>query len=248
MITEKMNSEIARLAEAAAFAMFGSAQRLERYRRIAQVAFFISAMVSLFTAGYFLYFAAIIGFAMGAGAFALKLIAQRRKVLAHSLHRVSMLAKAFQLPDDSFDVGYLLSKVPSRIHLAAVEAAKKEDPSGEYALQSEETGAERLRWMIQENAFFNATLFEVCADRVLRLIAAPAALILLFLLLTLPVVGGDIAYVVLRIVMAMLSLAILYDQIERWSSWRAASRLMLDLENELARFRTVPNHRVLLLL
>lgn len=58
---------------------------------------------------------------------------------------------------------------------------------------------------------------------------------------------GETEYLVLRIVLVLLSLAVFYAQIERWASWKTASRTMFELENELARFKDLPDHRTLLL-
>lgn len=247
MTSDTANQGIGQLVEACAFALFGSAQQLERFRLFANIAVCIAAALSLIAAGYALYLTAIIAFVACGVAAVLRLLANRRLVLGHSLHRISMLAKAYRMNEDCFDVGYLLSKVPARIHSLSVEAAHSPDPSGNYSSPTDDAGPSRLRWMIQENAFFNASLYDECADHVLRLISAPIALLALFALVALPVVGGATASVALRAVLAVLSLAILYDQIERWASWRAASRIMLDLENELARFKSVPDHRVLLM-
>ena len=248
--TRPMNKKAShsyRKIEATAFALFKSAQALEKFRFIANIIFLATALMSLFIDGYFLYSIAIVALGSGAASFFFRLFANRRNIVGYSLHRVTMLAKAYRLNGDHFDIGYLLSKVPTRIYNNAVDAAQSDDPSGEYAAPVDDSGASRLRWMIQENAFFNAALYDACADKALRFLLGSTVVLLLCALFVIPLADGKTEYMVLRVVLILLSLAIVYDQIERCSNWRVASKVMTDLENELARFKNVPDYRVLLL-
>ncbi len=246
-MSRSTNIEGLRLIESTAFALFKSVQKLERWRFLAHIIFFAAAITSIYTVSYSLYFITVIAFVAGTSAFVFRLLGNRRNVLGHSLHRISMLAKAYQMNGYHFDVAYLLSKVPPKLHSLAVKNSKTVDPSGKYATPTEEAGANRLRWMIQENAFFNAALYGACAERTLRTAFATTAMVVILLLLMIPMIDGQIEYMVLRVVFMILSLSILYDQIERWANWKVASQVMIDLENELSRFQTAPEHRVLLL-
>ena len=232
---------------AAASKLFGSAEELERWRLWANIAVLVVALFSMCVRGYLLYAAAIAGFVVGFAAFALRLLANRRKALAHRFQRVDMLARAYDIAESCFDVGYLLSELPPSVYRAAVEAGNSPVRSSEYAPLAAKPGNERLRWLIQENAYFNYILYRACGDRALRLISAPIALVLLCMFIALPVIGGEVAYVVLRVIFAVLSFVVLQDQADRCARWQAAARVMYDLENELAQLRTLPDHRVLLL-
>ena len=246
-MTQATGSEMLSLAESAAFELFRTVQTLERWRLIAHILFFITAIISLFTTNYILYLVSVIALITSTIAFLFRLIANHRNILGHSLHRISMLAKAYRISGDYFDVAYLLPKIPSKLHRAALKAAKSTNSSGSYTSPTSEPGAELLRWMIQENAYFNAALYDACADRALRNLFIFTIFFLLLVLLIIPITDGAIEYMTLRIILVILSLAVLYEQVERWAAWRFASRVMRDLENELARFKTVPEHRILLL-
>jgi len=239
--------ETSRLVETIAFALFHSVQTFERWRFIAHVIFFIATITSLMTTGYVVYVTTIVGLISGITAFILRLLANRHNFLGHSLHRIAMLAKAYCMNSDQFDVAYLFSKVPTRIHKTCTEKVKSADPSGEYTLPVNGNGASQLRWMIQENAFFNAALYAACAEKAQKILWIIIILVLLCTFLLIPIVDGQAKDVLLSFVLAIFSLAILYDQAEQCVNWQFASRLMLDLENELARFKAVPEHRVMLL-
>jgi len=247
MGTDSRISETSRLVEAIAFELFHSVQTFERWRFTAHIVFFITTIISLLGTGYFVYVTTIIALLAGMIAFVLRLFANRQNALGHSLHRIAMLAKAYRMNGDQFDVAYLLSKVPTRIHGIGTEKVKPTNPSGEYSLPANGSGGTQLRWMIQENAFFNATLYDLCADKAQKILVIIIILVLLCTFLLVPVANDQAKDLLLRVVLNIFSLTILYDQAEQWMSWRTASRLMLDLENELARFKTVPEHRVMLL-
>ena len=157
-----------------------------------------------------------------------------------------MLVKAFRISPDEFDLAYLMSRVSPSMHKDVQEQAAHHDPSGDYAAPGISDGSSRLRWMIQENAYFNAGLYELCAQKALRVFLTIAVAVLVVAFLVIPVAGRQSEYIVPRLFLIILSLAALYDQIERWATWRYSSRIMLHLEHELARLRTVPNHRILL--
>lgn len=247
MGTDPNKTDISRLVEAIAFELFHSVQTLDRWRFIAHIIFFITTITSLLGTGYFVYVTTIVAFFAGAIAFALRLFANRQNALGHSLHRIAMIAKAYRMSGDQFDVAYLLSKVPTRIHRIGAEKAKSATPSGKYLLPANGNGVEQLRWMIQENAFFNAILYDACADKAQKTLLITIILVLLCTFLLIPVADGHAKDLLIRVVLTIFSLTILYDQFEQWMSWRLSSRLMIDLENELARFKTVPDHRVMLL-
>jgi hypothetical protein len=239
--------ETSRLVETMAFELFHLVQTFEYWRFAAHIIFFIATIISLITTGYVVYVMTVIGLISGITAFVLRLLANRHNFLGHSLHRIAMLAKAYCMNSDQFDVAYLFSKVPIRIHKNCAKKVKSSDPSGEYTLPANGDGTSPLRWMIQENAFFNATLYAACAEKAQKILWFIIILVLLCTFLIIPIADGQAKDVLLRCVLAIFSLAILYDQAEQCANWKFASRLMLDLENELARFKTVPEHRVMLL-
>ena len=207
----------------------------------------MATIISLVATGYVVYVMMLIGLISGILAFMLLLLANQRNFLGHSLHRIAMLAKAYCMNTNQFDVAYLFSKVPTRIYKNCTEKVKSADPSGEYTLPTSGDGASELRWMIQENAFFNSTLYAACAAKAQKILWLTIILVLLCTFLIIPIADGQAKDVLLRCVLAIFSLAILYDQAEQFANWQFASRQMLDLENELARFKTVPEHRVMLL-
>lgn len=247
IVTKATNFGMLNLAESSAFELFKVVQTLEYWRFISNIIFFITAIISLFTVDYVLYITTIIALLASVSAFACRLIANQRNRLGHSLHRIAMLAKAYRINTEHFDVAYLLSKIPPKLHHVALKATGSTSPSGEYTSPTEETGANLLRWMIQENAFFNTALYDACADRALRTLLAFTVCFVLLILLIIPITDGAIEYMALRIFLVVLSVTILYDQVERWAEWKFASQVMLDLENELARMKTIPEHRILLL-
>ena len=233
--------------EATAFALFESSQILEFRRYIAHIIFLVTALASLFAEGYVLYTIAVLASIAGTLAFACRILANARNNLGFALHRIAMLAKAYHMKGEEFDVAHLFSKVPSKIHKKVRDSLSIDDPSGQYSSPIEDSGPTRLRWMIQENAYFNATLYDACADRALKILVGACALLLLCVLLVIPMADGQAEYVLLRIVLLLLSFSIVYDLVERYAGWRVASKVMLDLENELARFKEVPEYRVLLI-
>jgi hypothetical protein len=247
MSADLRNFNVSQLVEAIASELFRLVQTLELWRFISHIVFFITAITSLLGTGYFIYVTTILALFAGVIAFALRLFANRYNTLGHSLHRIAMLSKAYRMNSDKFDVSYLLTKVPPRVYEIGVKEAKSSKLSSEYSLPTNGNEVEKLRWMIQENAFFNNTLYDACADKAQRILLIVIILVLLCTFLLIPIADGQAKDFLLRATITFFSLTILYDQFEQWMSWRVASRLMLDLENELARFETVPDHRVMLL-
>ncbi|MBE9136184.1 hypothetical protein IQ254_03030 [Nodosilinea sp. LEGE 07088] len=239
--------ESSRLVETIAFELFGTVQTFERWRFDAHIIFFTATIISLITTGYVVYVMTVISLISGVTAFVLRLLANRHNFLGHSLHRIAMLAKAYSMNSDQFDASYLFSKVPVKIHKNCAQKVRSVSASGEYTLPNSGDGTSQLRWMIQENAFFNATLYAACAEKAQKTLWFIIILVLLCTFLIVPLADGQGKDVLLRGVLAIFSVTILYDQAEQCANWKFASRLMLDLENELARFKTVPEHRVLLL-
>ena len=237
-------TELARPIEAASFALLRSVQTLERCRLLAHAIVFGMALLSLFVSGYAVYVAAIVAVISQGAAFTARLIANHQSSIAHSLLRVSMLIKAFRISPDQFDLAYLMSRISPSMQKEA--QAPHHDPSGDYAAPETDDGPSRLRWMIQENAYFNNVLYELCAEKALRIILTTTVALVVFAFLLFPLAGSQSEYIVPRVFIIILSVAALYDQIECWATWRDSSRVMLHLEQELARLRTVPNHRILL--
>lgn len=241
------SDETSRLVETIAFELFHSVQFFERWRFGSHIIFFITTITLLVTSGYVGYLTIIVALISGIVSFILRLLASRYNFLAHSLHRIAMLTKAYCMKSDQFDVAYLFSKVPTKIHKICAEKVKSADPSGEYTLPTNGNGSVQLRWMIQENAFFNTALYAACADKAQKILWVTIILVLLCTFLIIPVADGQTKDIFLRGVLAIFSWAILYEQVEQCTNWRFASQLMLDIENELARFKAVPEHRVMLL-
>lgn len=202
------------------------------------------AFLSLFLDGYLLYVAGVLAVLAGLGEFVSRILANRRHALGLSIKRVAMLALAYKMNCEDFDVAYLLSKVPSSIHS---RIAKRVDDTGEsntYVIPDE---SDRLRWMIQENAYFNTALYHACADKAFRVIVVTPVFALLPLLFLIPLADNGIQNLIMRAFLLMFSFTFVHDQVLAWTNWRMASKVMLDLENELARMRVVPAHRTLLI-
>lgn len=246
-MTRTSGFETREKVEKAAFYLFSVEQNLQSRKSVVQAIFFFSALTSLFTNNYVLYITAVIAFIASAASFSFRFIANRKKTLGHLLHRTSILAKAYEISDDSFDTAYLLSSIPTSLNRFIPKSIGKMKVSGTYKLPPNQIGSSKLRWMIQENAFFNTTLYGACANQAIRKLVIFTGLFLLLIFLILPITDGVTEYIILRIILVTLSLDILYDQIDQCLSWSYASKSMQEIENELARLKTVPEHRILLL-
>lgn len=211
--------------------LFNQAQRFDRNSQRMEFFLIVLLVAANFIDGKWLYILTIISLAIQVFAFILKRMQDQNEALAHKLQEYAMLYVTFKKDTFNFDVSQIKGKLENKIFTKALQ---NEPESSSYLV--EETDKNALLLMIQENAFFNHHLFIQSSRRGLQYVLIPILGIIVFLILAISTdITKDQTLLIPRILIALLTTNIIFNQIVNILKWYRSAEEMLSLDNSIAR-------------
>lgn len=211
--------------------LFNRAQRLDRNSQRLEFFLIVLLIAANFMDGKWLYILTIISLVIQVFAFILKKLKYQNEALAHKLQEYAMLYVTFRKDTFNFDVSQIKGTLENKIF---TEALQNEPESSNYLVDESEKNA--LLLMIQENAFFNQHLFIQSSRIALVRVLVPILGILLFLIFALSInITDDRTLLVPRILIALLTTNIIFNEIDNILKWYRSAEEMLSLDNSIAR-------------
>jgi len=220
-------------------ALFDESKYYDKWHEVFHFGILSTMVVSIFTEGLFLYVIGVIGLLAQIGLFISKYFSDRSQSLAHHLQRISMLNNAFENKSHDFDVSQIKGKISLRAHKIVKAKMDKKDDSTEYNPPSATTGLTKLKFMIQENAYWNHHLFEICSRKGWMKFYLFLGAVITAILLSMTVTSGitsDPNYSVPRLALIFLSFLRIWEELEKVLIWQGSSQTMFSIDSSLNSF------------
>lgn len=199
-----------------------AAKRLLKYKAACHWVTFISAAISIFTAGVVLYILALVALVSELSSWFLSISASNKKSLGQELLRLNILKQAYR-EDMAIDTAYLKARVSS----SELQAGDEFD-NPEYYSTRDESPQARLVEILQESCFWSQHLYTACRDRAIKVSVGLAVAIAVVIVVGLSAAGPDPNYSTPRLAILFLMLVPLWAELDKaLSFWSAASRLAL---------------------
>lgn len=216
-------------------ALFQRSNRIDYIRYTLLVATISCLSYSVFACGYFLYAATIAAFLFQIVSWYLKTKVGNIRYLANEFQKISMLYRAYGKIPSEFQLSHLKALVGEKIASKVEKKKEKDEMGAEYNLESSENSREILMSMIHENSFWNHHLYK----SVFIFLLGGISLVILGLIVTslfaLPLIKIDPEYTIPRLAFTFLSFSLVYEVLEKAANSYHSSKIMLEIDNELAR-------------
>lgn len=172
---------------------------------------------------------------------------KRTRALGSEFKKISMLSQTFdQEQIDSQEVSRL--KVEAGIKINADVRKKIDnnevDASSSYSNEETEPSQQLLK-MIQENAYWNAHLYNFAHKKTKTKVIVSSVIISLLAIVLIPSIKLDQDYTVIRLVFTVMSFGIVYEVIETMFKFKKSSKQMNELDHKISRLNNLDKHELL---
>ncbi len=216
-------------------ALFKQTNRINYIRYTLLTATISCLSYSIFAHGYHLYAAAIAALLFQILSWYLKKRAENTRYLANEFQKISMLYRAYGRIPSEFQLSHLKALVSPTISSKVEKKKENDDPGAEYNLGDIENPRDILMSMIHENSYWNHHLYKSVFIALFGGISAVILVIVATSLFALPLIKIDPEYTVPRLAFTFLSFSLIYEVLEKAVHSYSASKIMLEIDNELTR-------------
>lgn len=228
------------------FALFESAEKYEKWRRIVLLVVLILLSVSLYVTGKLLYALAACAVIIQTCSLFLDLESKKCRGLANDFHKYSMLVQVFNGVVDTHELARLKVKAGNRIN--RLFRNKVDDfvavDSGSYTT-NEKDPAKRLIAMIQENSYWNNNLYKFSYKSYMTKIAFVTGLVAIAALTLIPSLALDQDFTVLRLLFTVMSFSVIYEFIETTLRYKSSSEEMGVIDHKISRLDSFDSQELL---
>lgn len=193
-----------------------------------RLATFAATALTIFVAGAAAYVLAVAVLTAQLGTWALGSRARRQQATGDQCRMRALLLDALGPTGARVDYGNLLRRISPEVRQQSAAVA---DPN--YYASTAAPGLLRLREHLQENAFWNKSLYDSAADARLRAVVALGIAAGGVVLVAIPLAPRDQALLAARVLVVALSFFATLDQIREIGTWRSASDAIGQVDQRL---------------
>ena len=196
-------------------------------------------LYSVFAHGYYLYVVTISALLLQIISWSLKVKIESIRYVANEFQKIDILCRSYGKVPSDFQLSHLKAMVSKKIFSEVDEKKKKKNDNvdTEYHSENIKNPREKLFSIIHENCYWNHYLYR----HVFSFFTIGISIVLLGFILTsffaFPLIKLDPEYTIPRLAFTLLSLFLVYEILEKAQGSYHASRIMLELDNELTRSR-----------
>lgn len=218
-------------------ALFKQSNSIEYVRYVLLATTIMCLSCSIYAHGYQLYAATIAALLFQAISWSLKTRADNIRYLANEFQQISMLYRAYGRIPSEFQLSHLKALVNEKISSEVEKKNEQNERGAEYNLKSSQTAREILLSMIHENSYWNHHLYKSIFLILIGGLSVTLAGLVIASLFALPLIKIDPEYTVPRLAFMFLSFSLIYEVLEKAIRSYLSSKIMLEIDNELARSR-----------
>jgi len=226
--------------------LFKLAKRYDKNRkRLLYLTLFLLS-ISIYLSGYILYAFSCIALICQIVSWLYKTKIEDINSLAHDLHNIHIIAKAYGNVPSKFELSHLLSKVSLWIDPKDDEITDNENVDGAiFSSDDDEFGNKKLIKLVHENCYWNHYMYKYTYKRNVTILSISLFFISMAFLLFFPFVKISPNYDFIRLIFTFLSFAIMYEFLESTLLLKKASDSMLEMDNDLSRNNVLNEHILL---
>lgn len=218
-------------------ALFDEAKAYNKWYDMLNIGVLVIAIISLFSDGVVIAIIGILGLLTHVGLFITKRLSGQSQELAHRLQRISMLQGVFGTDFYSFDISQIKGQVSVSVHeKAKSKYAIRSNESANYNVPETLHGVQKLKGMIQENAYWNHHLYEASSQVSWIRFFAFLATVLIGILFSIVIQANSspsAVKIVLGLALVFLSFVRIWDELDNALIWQKSSKEMLAIDSSI---------------
>lgn len=227
--------------------LFSKAENMDKSRKKVMLIVLACLSASLFASKEALYWLSAIALIFHIVSLYIDFSIKRTRALGSEFKKISMLSQTFdQKQIDSQEVSRLKIEAGTKVNADVRQKFDNNVADASSSYRNEETEpSQKLLKMIQENAYWNAHLYNFAHKKAKTKVIVSSVIISLLAIVLIPNIKLDQDYTVIRLIFTVMSFGIVYEVIETMFKFKNSSKQMNELDHKISRLNNLDEHELL---